>query len=63
MNPLELFEQVKDLIAKKDFSAAKDFIDDNKDNLGGYLEQAQGLLKGAQGANGVLDKITGLFGK
>ena len=40
MNPMDLFNQVKEMIEKKDFNAAKKFIDDNKDNLGDYLEQA-----------------------
>ena len=34
MNPLDLFNQVKKMIEKKDFDAAKKFVDDNKDNLG-----------------------------
>ena len=34
MNPLELFNQVKELIEKKDFEAAKTFVEDNNDNLG-----------------------------
>ena len=44
MNPLDLFNQVKEMIEKKDFDAAKKFVDDNKDNLGDYLEQAKGLV-------------------
>lgn len=63
MNPQELFEQVKDMIAKKDFSAAQDFINENKDNLGDYFEQAKGLISGSEGVSGVLDKVKGLFGK
>ena len=38
MNPMDLFNQVKEMIEKKDFDAAKKFIDDNKENLGDYLE-------------------------
>lgn len=63
MNPQELFETVKEMIAKKDFSAAKDFIDENKDDLGKYFDQAKALLDGGQGLDGVLDKVKGLFGK
>lgn len=63
MNPQELFNQVKEMIAKKDFSAATDFINEHKDNLGEYFEQAQALIKGSEGANGILDKIKGFFGK
>ena len=46
MNPLDLFNQVKEMIEKKDFDATKKFVDDNKDNLGDYLEQAKGLVSG-----------------
>ena len=61
MNPLDLFNQVKEMIEKKDFDAAKKFVDDNKDNLGDYLEQAKGLVSGNEMVSGVLDKIKGLF--
>ena len=61
MNPMDLFNQVKEMIEKKDFDAAKKFIDDNKDNLGDYLEQAKGLVSGNEMVSGALDKIKGLF--
>ena len=61
MNPLDLFNQVKEMIEKKDFDAAKKFVDDNKDNLGDYLEQAKGLVSGNEMVSGALDKIKGLF--
>ena len=61
MNPLDLFNQVKEMIEKKDFDAAKKFVDDNKDNLGDYLEQAKGLVPGNEMVSGALDKIKGLF--
>ena len=61
MNPLDLFNQVKEMIEKKDFDAAKKFVDDNKDNLGDYLEQAKGLVSGNAMVSGALDKIKGLF--
>ena len=61
MNPLDLFNQVKEMIEKKDFDAAKKFVDDNKDNLGDYLEQAKGLVSGNEKVSGALDKIKGLF--
>ena len=60
-NPLDLFNQVKEMIEKKDFDAAKKFVEDNKDNLGDYLEQAKGLLSGNEMVSGALDKIKGLF--
>ena len=61
MNPLDLFNQVKEMIEKKDFDAAKKFVDDNKDNLGDYLEQAKGLVSGNEMVSGASDKIKGLF--
>ena len=38
MNPLDLFNQVKELVENKDFSAAKTFVEENKDQLGEYLK-------------------------
>ena len=61
MNPLDLFNQVKEMIEKKDFDAAKKFVEDNKDNLGDYLEQAKGLVSGNEMVSAALDKIKGLF--
>ena len=61
MNPMDLFNQVKEMIEKKDVDAAKKFVDDNKDNLGDYLEQAKGLVSGNEMVSGALDKIKGLF--
>ena len=46
MNPLDLFNQVKELIENKDFSAAKTFVDENKNQLSEYLSQAQVLVSG-----------------
>lgn len=63
MNPTELLNQVKELIEKKDFSAAQDFINDHKDELGDYFEKAKSLVESAGGLDGALDKIKGLFGK
>ena len=61
MNPMDLFNQVKEMIEKKDFDSAKKFVEDNKDNLGDYLEQAKGLVSGNEMVSGALDKIKGLF--
>ena len=44
MNPMDLFNQVKEMIEKKDFDAAKKFIDDNKDNLGDTQNKQKLLL-------------------
>ncbi|KXT74113.1 hypothetical protein STRDD10_01181 [Streptococcus sp. DD10] len=61
MNPVELFNQVKELIAKKDFEAAKTFVETHKDELGDYLKQAQDLLAGSKGIDDVVGKIKGFF--
>ncbi len=61
MNPLDLFNQVKELIEKKDLAAAKNFIEENKDQLGEYLNQAQALVSGSEGLDGLVDKVKGLF--
>ena len=61
MNPMDLFNQVKEMIEKKDFEAAKKFVDDNKDDLGEYFDQAKSLVSGNEMVSGALDKIKGLF--
>lgn len=61
MNPMELFNQVKEMIEKKDFEAAKTFVEDNKDNLGEYFDQAKALVSGNEMISDALDKIKGLF--
>ena len=61
MNPLDLFNQVKELIENKDFSAAKTFVEENKDQLGEYLSQAQSLISGSEGIGNLGDKVKGLF--
>ena len=61
MNPLDLFNQVKELVEKKDFSVAKTFVEENKDQLGDYLSQAQALVSGSKGLDGLVDKVKGLF--
>ena len=61
MNPLDLFNQVKELIEKKDLAAAKNFVEENKDQLGEYLSQAQSLISGSEGLNGLVNKVKGLF--
>ena len=61
MNPLDLFNQVKELIEKKDLVAAKTFVEENKDQLGDYLNQAQALVSGSEGIGTIVDKVKGLF--
>ena len=61
MNPLDFFNQVKELVENKDFSAAKTFVEENKDQLEDYLSQAQDLISGSEGLDGLVDKVKGLF--
>ena len=61
MNPLDLFNQVKELVENKDFSVAKTFVEENKDQLGDYLSQAQALVSVSKGLDGLVDKVKGLF--
>ncbi|MGT2721088.1 hypothetical protein [Streptococcus porcinus] len=63
MKPQELFDKVKELIAKKDLASAKDFITENKDALGSYFEEAKGLIEGSEGVNDLFHNIKGLFKK
>ena len=61
MNPLDLFNQVKELIETKDFDAAKIFISENQDQLGEYFSQAQQLITGSEGLDTLVGKIKGFF--
>ena len=61
MNPLDLFNQVKELIEKKDLADAKTFVEENKDQLGEYLSQAQALVSGSEGIGNIVDNVKGLF--
>lgn len=63
MNPQELFEHIKELIAKKDFAAAKTFLEDHKEELGDYFDKAKSMLEGNDLVNDALKKVKGLFGK
>lgn len=58
---MELFNQVKKMIEKKDFEAAKKFVEENKDNLGQYFDQAKSLVSGNKMVSRALGKIKGLF--
>ena len=39
----------------------REFIEENKDKLGEYLDQAKKLVAGNEMASGAIDKIKGLF--
>ena len=61
MKPLDLFNQVKELIETKDFEAAKTFVAENQEQLGEYFSQAQQLISGSEGLDGLVGKIKGFF--
>lgn len=61
MNPLDLFNQVKELIETKDFEAAKTFVTENQEQLGEYFSQAQQLISVSEGLDGLVGKIKGFF--
>ena len=61
MNPLDLFNQVKELIETKDFEAAKTFVAENQEQLGEYFSQAQQLISGSEGLDGLVGKIKGFL--
>ena len=61
MNPLDLFNQVKELLETKDFEAAKTFVAENQEQLGEYLSQAQQLISGSEGLDSLVEKIKGFF--
>ncbi|WP_420790233.1 hypothetical protein [Streptococcus sp. K0074] len=61
MNPLDLLNQVKELIETKDFEAAKTFVTENQEQLGEYFSQAQQLISGSEGLDGFVSKIKGFF--
>ena len=61
MNPLDLFNQVKELIETKDFDAAKIFISENQDQLGEYFSQAQQLIASSESLDDLVGKIKGFF--
>ena len=61
INPLDLFNQVKELIETKNFESAKTFVAENQEQLGEYFSQAQQLISGSEGLDGLVEKIKGFF--
>lgn len=61
MNPLGLFNQVKELIKTKDFEVAKTFVAENQEQLGEYFSQTQQLISSSEGLDGLVSKIKGFF--
>ena len=55
ISPTDMFAQLRSV------AAAKTFVEENKDQLGDYLSQAQALVSGSEGLDGLVDKVKGLF--
>ena len=49
------------MIEKKILKQLKKFVEENKDDLGEYFNQAKSLVSGNEMVSGALDKIKGLF--
>lgn len=60
MNKDELMAKVKEMVNEGNLDEAKQFIEDHKDELGNYVEQAKNLLKDID-VDGITDKIKSLF--
>ncbi|MDA3965605.1 hypothetical protein [Enterococcus thailandicus] len=60
MNKDELIAKVKEMINEGNLDEAKQFVEDHKDELGSYVEQAKHLLKDID-VDGITDKIKSLF--
>ncbi|MBO0431382.1 hypothetical protein [Enterococcus sp. DIV0660C] len=60
MNKDELIAKVKEMVNEGNLDEAKQFIEDHKDELGNYVEQAKNLLKDID-VDGITDKIKSLF--
>lgn len=62
MKPEEVLAKLKELIGEGNVEKAQTFMEDHKDDLGSYYEQAKQFLNEHSGdAEGILDKIKGLF--
>ncbi|EHI68649.1 hypothetical protein ACVRY7_04500 [Streptococcus ictaluri] len=63
MKPQELFDEVKNLIAKKDFAAAKAFVEEHKAELGDYFDKAKAMVEGNDFVQDAFEKVKGFFNK
>lgn len=63
MKPQEIFEKIQKMVGEGNIDKAKTFLEDNKDNLGDYFDQAKALISGNKAIDGAIDKVKGLFGK
>lgn len=63
MKPQDIFEKIQKMIGDGNIDKAKDFLEENKDNLGEYFDKAKALIAGNKTIDGAVDKVKGLFGK
>ena len=61
MTPLDLFNQVRELIETKDFETAKTFVAENQEQLGEYFSQVQQLISDSEGLDDLVGNIKGFF--
>ena len=59
MNPMELFNHVKEMIEKNDLEAAKKFVEENTVDLGDYFNQAISVVSDNEIVSRALNKIKG----
>lgn len=62
MDAKKIFKQIQQLVKDGNLDKAKTFLEENKDSLGKYYDQAKKLIAGNQGVNSLMDKVKKLFG-
>ena len=63
MKPEEILERVKAMIGDGNLEKAKDFMEEHKEDLGGYYDQAKEFIEGHDGdVDSLVNKVKGLFG-
>lgn len=60
MNKEEILQKIKDLVQSGNFTEAKTFFEEHKEQLGPYKEKAQEFLQGVD-FQGITDKLKNLF--
>lgn len=61
MKPEELVAKAKEMLNDGKLEDAKAFIEEHKEDIGDKIHDLTGLL--GENAEGMLDKVKGLFGK
>ena len=63
MKPEELLKQVKEFINNQDFSAAKNFIEEHKNDFGEHFNKAKSMIENNEDINNTIDKVKDFFNK